>query len=171
MTVPSDIEIAHASKLLPIGEIAAKAGIPEEALIPYGKTKAKVDLNFMKALEDRPDGKLVLVTATTPTPAGEGKTTTTIGLTQALAKMGHSAMICLREPSLGPCFGVKGGGRRRGATPRCCPWRTSTCTSRGTSTRSPRPTTCCRRCWTTTCSRVTTWGSTRGRSCSGGSWT
>jgi formate--tetrahydrofolate ligase len=109
MTVPSDIEIAHASKLLPIGEIAKSAGIPEEHLVPYGKTKAKVDLNFMKALEGRPDGKLVLVTATTPTPAGEGKTTTTIGLTQALSKMGHSAMICLREPSLGPCFGVKGG--------------------------------------------------------------
>ncbi len=105
----SDIEIAHASTLKPISEIAAGAGIPEEALIPYGKTKAKVDLNFMKSLQDRPDGKLVLVTATTPTPAGEGKTTTTIGLTQALAKMGHSAFICLREPSLGPCFGVKGG--------------------------------------------------------------
>ncbi len=109
MTVPSDIEIAQGAKLLPIGEIAEKAGIPEEFLIPYGKTKAKVDLNFMKELEGRPDGKLVLVTATTPTPAGEGKTTTTIGLTQALAKMGHKAMICLREPSLGPCFGVKGG--------------------------------------------------------------
>ncbi len=109
MAMMSDIEIAHASKLLPINEIAEKAGIPEEVLIPYGKTKAKVDLNFMKTLEDRPDGRLVLVTATTPTPAGEGKTTTTIGLTQALSKMGHKAMICLREPSLGPCFGVKGG--------------------------------------------------------------
>jgi len=109
MTVLSDIEIAQRAELLPIVEIAKKAGIPEEFLIPYGKTKAKVDLNFMKVLEARPAGKLVLVTATTPTPAGEGKTTTTIGLTQALARMGHSAMICLREPSLGPCFGVKGG--------------------------------------------------------------
>ncbi|MDO9509254.1 MAG: formate--tetrahydrofolate ligase [Thermovirgaceae bacterium] len=105
----SDIEIAHAATLKPISEIAQAAGIPEEVLIPYGKTKAKVDLNFARTLEGRPDGKLVLVTATTPTPAGEGKTTTTIGLTQALAKMGNSAIICLREPSLGPCFGVKGG--------------------------------------------------------------
>lgn len=105
----SDIEIAQMAKLKPITEIAEKAGIPDEALIPYGKTKAKVDLNLMSRLSDRPNGKLVLVTATTPTAAGEGKTTTTIGLTQALWKMGKRAMTCLREPSLGPCFGVKGG--------------------------------------------------------------
>ncbi|WP_245588003.1 formate--tetrahydrofolate ligase [Aminiphilus circumscriptus] len=107
--VLSDLEIAQAAKLKPIGEIAAKLGIPTEYLIPYGHDKAKVDLRFMKTLADRPDGQLILVTATTPTAAGEGKTTNTIGLTQALVKLGKKAMICLREPSLGPCFGVKGG--------------------------------------------------------------
>lgn len=107
--VLSDLEIAQAAKLKPIGEIAEKIGIPKEYLIPYGHDKAKVDLRFMKTLADRPDGKLILVTATTPTAAGEGKTTNTIGLTQALVKLGKKAMICLREPSLGPCFGVKGG--------------------------------------------------------------
>lgn len=107
--VLSDLEIAQEAKLKPIGEIAEKLGIPAEYLIPYGHDKAKVDLRFMKTLANRPDGKLILVTATTPTAAGEGKTTNTIGLTQALVKLGKKAMICLREPSLGPCFGVKGG--------------------------------------------------------------
>lgn len=105
----SDIDIAYSAKLKPISEIAGMLGIPEERLIPYGKNKAKIDLNYASELKDRPDGKLILVTATTPTPAGEGKTTTTIGLTQAFVKMGKKAIICLREPSLGPCFGVKGG--------------------------------------------------------------
>jgi formate--tetrahydrofolate ligase len=105
----SDIEIAQRAKMEPIGEIAKKLGIPEKYLIPYGHTKAKVDLKYFDELSERPDGKLVLVTATTPTPAGEGKTTTTIGLTQALVKEGKKAMLCLREPSLGPCFGIKGG--------------------------------------------------------------
>lgn len=105
----SDIEIAQRSKLKPILEIAKELGIPNEYLFPYGHHKAKVDVNFLKKLEDRPDGKLILVTATTPTPAGEGKTTTTVGLTQAMVKLGKKAMLCLREPSLGPCFGVKGG--------------------------------------------------------------
>ena len=105
----SDIEIAQRSKLKPILEIAKELGIPNEYLFPYGHYKAKVDVNFLKKLEDRPDGKLILVTATTPTPAGEGKTTTTVGLTQAMVKLGKKAMLCLREPSLGPCFGVKGG--------------------------------------------------------------
>ncbi|MCX7827793.1 MAG: formate--tetrahydrofolate ligase [Thermanaerothrix sp.] len=105
----SDIEIAQSAKCKPIGEIAAELGIPDDALIPYGKNKAKVDLNFYRTLSDRKDGKLILVTATTPTAAGEGKTTVTIGLTQGLVKRGKKAMLCLREPSLGPCFGVKGG--------------------------------------------------------------
>ncbi|MEN2995719.1 MAG: formate--tetrahydrofolate ligase [Acetomicrobium sp.] len=105
----SDIEIAQRSKLKPIREIAQDLGIPERYLLPYGHYKAKVDVNYMKDLKERPDGKLILVTATTPTPAGEGKTTTTVGLTQALVKLGKKAMLCLREPSLGPCFGVKGG--------------------------------------------------------------
>ena len=105
----SDISIAQDALLKPIGQIAADLGIPEQYVIPYGKTKAKIDFNFLKEMKDVPDGSLVLVTATTPTPAGEGKTTTTIGLAQAMVKMGKKAVVCLREPSLGPCFGVKGG--------------------------------------------------------------
>jgi formate--tetrahydrofolate ligase len=105
----SDIEIARNANLKHISEIARELKIPDEYLFPYGHYKAKVDINFFKELENRPDGKLVLVTATTPTPAGEGKTTITVGLTEALVKLGKKAMLCLREPSLGPCFGVKGG--------------------------------------------------------------
>ncbi|MDY9920659.1 MAG: formate--tetrahydrofolate ligase [Synergistota bacterium] len=105
----SDIEIAQQAKLRPIQEIADKAGIPEEYVIPYGRDKAKISLDFVKTLEGKPNGKLILVTATTPTAAGEGKTTVTIGLTQGLVKRGKKTMTCLREPSLGPCFGVKGG--------------------------------------------------------------
>ncbi|MCU0887409.1 MAG: formate--tetrahydrofolate ligase [Rubritepida sp.] len=105
-----DLEIARAATLQPIQAIAAKAGIPDEALEPYGKHKAKVGLDFVAgALHDRPLGKLVLVTGINPTPAGEGKSTTTVGLGDALNAIGQRAMICLREPSLGPCFGVKGG--------------------------------------------------------------
>lgn len=103
----SDIEIAQQADVLPIGEIAQKAGIPEEKLEPYGRTKAKVDVGFLK---DAPlKGKLVLVTAINPTPAGEGKTTTSVGLADALRRRGRNAILCLREPSLGPVFGVKGG--------------------------------------------------------------
>ncbi len=106
----SDIEIAQASVMRPISEIAAeKLGLAPEHLEPYGHYKAKISLEFIKTLADKPDGKLILVTAITPTPAGEGKTTTTVGLGDALNKVGKKAMICLREPSLGPCFGVKGG--------------------------------------------------------------
>ncbi|WP_198368994.1 formate--tetrahydrofolate ligase [Roseomonas rosulenta] len=104
-----DLEIARAATLKPIREIAAKAGIPEDALEPYGKYKAKVGLDFIAAQQDRPDGALVLVTGISPTPAGEGKTTTTVGLGDALNALGVKTMIALREPSLGPCFGVKGG--------------------------------------------------------------
>lgn len=105
----NDIDIAQAAAIKPIGEIASKLGIPDDALMPYGHTKAKVDLNYIKSLKDKPDGKLILVTAITPTPAGEGKTTTSVGLTDGLNKIGKKAMVCLREPSLGPCFGMKGG--------------------------------------------------------------
>ncbi len=105
----SDLEIARAARLRPIGEVAEAAGIPVEALEPYGRFKAKIGLDFIQAQEDRPDGALVLVTGISPTAAGEGKTTTTIGLGDALNRVGRRAMICLREPSLGPCFGVKGG--------------------------------------------------------------
>ncbi len=105
-----DLEIARRASLQPIGAIAARAGIPEDALEPYGKHKAKVGLDFVaRARAERPRGRLVLVTGINPTPAGEGKTTTTVGLGDALNRIGQRAMICLREPSLGPCFGVKGG--------------------------------------------------------------
>jgi formate--tetrahydrofolate ligase len=105
----SDIEIAQAASMKPIGEIAAKLGISDEALSPYGRYKAKVGLDYVNSLKDKPNGKLVLVTAITPTPAGEGKTTTTVGLGDALNHIGKKAIICLREPSLGPSFGMKGG--------------------------------------------------------------
>jgi formate--tetrahydrofolate ligase len=108
--MPSDIEIAQAAKLQLIAKVAAdKLGIPEQHLEPYGHYKAKVSLEYLDTLKSRPDGKLVLVTAMTPTPAGEGKTTTTVGLGDALNRIGKRAMICIREPSLGPVFGVKGG--------------------------------------------------------------
>jgi formate--tetrahydrofolate ligase len=108
--MPSDIEIAQAAKLQRISKVAAeKLGIAEEHLVPYGHYKAKVSLEFLDTLKSRPNGKLVLVTAMTPTPAGEGKTTTTVGLGDALNHIGKKAVICLREPSLGPVFGVKGG--------------------------------------------------------------
>src|SRR5439155_417253 len=106
----SDIEIAQKARLERISRIAlAKLGIPEEHLEPYGHFKAKVSLEYLDGLKARPNAKLVLVTAMTPTPAGEGKTTTTVGLGDALNHIGKKAMICLREPSLGPVFGMKGG--------------------------------------------------------------
>ena len=105
--MPTDIEIARQATLKPITEVATKAGLTEDMLIPYGKYKAKVDTS---TLPDAPDGKLILVTAINPTPAGEGKTTTSVGLSDALHRIGKKTLLCLREPSLGPCFGVKGGG-------------------------------------------------------------
>ncbi|HEX2479053.1 MAG TPA: formate--tetrahydrofolate ligase [Geminicoccaceae bacterium] len=105
----SDIDIAREATMLPIGEIAAKLGVPDEAIEPYGKHIAKISLDFVKQVADRPDGRLILVTAITPTPAGEGKTTTTVGLSDGLNRIGKKAISCTREPSLGPCFGMKGG--------------------------------------------------------------
>jgi len=105
----SDIEIAQAAAMQPIGQVAEKIGIPEEAISLYGRHKAKISLDYVASLRDRPNGKLILVTAITPTPAGEGKTTTTVGLGDALNHIGKKAIICLREPSMGPCFGMKGG--------------------------------------------------------------
>jgi formate--tetrahydrofolate ligase len=105
----SDIEIARAATLAPIEAIAEPLGIPAASLYRYGPYKAKVSLDFVESLRDRADGRLVLVTAITPTPAGEGKTTTSVGLGDALNRIGKKAAVCLREPSLGPCFGVKGG--------------------------------------------------------------
>jgi formate--tetrahydrofolate ligase len=105
----SDIEIAREAKPRPVTEIAAQLGIPPEHLVPYGHTKAKLNLDYVQGLEDRPDGRLILVTAMSPTPAGEGKTTVAIGLADAMNRIGAKASVCLREPSLGPCFGLKGG--------------------------------------------------------------
>ena len=105
----SDIEIAQAASAKPISEIASKLGIPESSLEPYGRTKAKITLDYIESLSNKPDGKLILVTAISPTPAGEGKTTTTVGLGDALNHIGKKAVVCLREPSLGPVFGMKGG--------------------------------------------------------------
>ena len=105
----TDIQIAQEAEMLHIREVAAKVGIEEEDLEFYGKYKAKLSDELMERVKDRPDGKLVLVTAINPTPAGEGKTTITVGLGEAMAKLGKKALIALREPSLGPCFGIKGG--------------------------------------------------------------
>ncbi len=110
MATMSNIEIAQQAKMRPIVGLAKeRLGIPAESLSPYGHYKAKVSLDYISTLKDRPDGKLILVTAISPTPAGEGKTTTTVGLGDALNRLGKKAMICLREPALGPVFGVKGG--------------------------------------------------------------
>ena len=109
MSVRSDIEIARDAKMKPIAEVGQKIGIPADAMLQYGPTKAKVSFDFINAQKSKKDGKLILVTAISPTPAGEGKTTTTVGLGDGLNFIGKKAMSCLREPSLGPCFGVKGG--------------------------------------------------------------
>src|SRR3569833_1604632 len=107
---PSNIEVAQQAKMRPIVQIARERhGIPQAQLEPYGRYKAKVSLDFVRQLGDRPDGNLVLVTAISPTPAGDGKTSTTVGLGDALNHIGRKAIICLREPALGPVFGMKGG--------------------------------------------------------------
>jgi formate--tetrahydrofolate ligase len=105
----SDIEIAREATMQPIEEVGAKLDIPAEAISPFGRHKGKISLDYIDSLKDKPDGKLILVTAITPTPAGEGKTTTTVGLGDGLNRIGKRAVMCLREPSLGPCFGMKGG--------------------------------------------------------------
>lgn len=109
MSFKSDIEIAREANKKPIQEIGAKLGIPTEHLLPYGHDKAKVSQEFIESVKDKPKGKLILVTAINPTPAGEGKTTTTVGLTDGLNRIGKNAALCIREASLGPCFGMKGG--------------------------------------------------------------
>jgi formate--tetrahydrofolate ligase len=109
MSPSSDIELARSARLLPIQEIGKKLGLSSDLLIPYGHDKAKLDYRVLENAADRDDGKLILVTAVSPTPAGEGKTTTTVGLGDGLNHIGKNAVICLREPSLGPCFGMKGG--------------------------------------------------------------
>ena len=121
MTIKSDIEIAQEAKPLPITDIADACGMDGAYIEQYGRYKAKIDNRFLKET-NRPDGKLVLVTAITPTPAGEGKTTTTVGLADGLRRIGRNAVVALREPSLGPVFGIKGGAaglsrHRRGQQP------------------------------------------------------
>ena len=105
----SDIQIAQKATMKRVTEVASHLGIADDHLIPYGHYKAKISLDYVDSLKDKPNGKLVLVTAISPTPAGEGKTTTTVGLGDALNRIGKKTVICLREPSLGPVFGVKGG--------------------------------------------------------------
>ena len=115
MSYKSDIEIAREANKKPIQEIGAKLDIPSEHLLPYGHDKAKVSQEFINSVQSKPDGKLILVTAINPTPAGEGKTTTTVGLGDGLNRIGKRAAICIREASLGPCFGMKGGAAGGGA--------------------------------------------------------
>ena len=105
----TDIQIAQEAKMLPIKDVAAQLGIEEDELELYGKYKAKLSNELMERIKDQDNGKLILVTAINPTPAGEGKTTTSVGLGQAFGKLGKKAVLALREPSLGPCFGIKGG--------------------------------------------------------------
>ena len=108
--VKSDIQIAREAKMQPINDILAKINVPDEssAFSPMGRHIAKINLEYLDTLKDKPDGKLILVTAITPTPAGEGKTTTSVGLNDGLNKIGKKSIVCLREPSLGPSFGMKG---------------------------------------------------------------
>ena len=135
----SDIEIAQAAEMKPITEIAAQLGLQSEDVIPYGHYKAKI--NHKLAKRDKPEGKLILMTAISPTPAGEGKTTTSVGLADAMNALGKKTMLCLREPSL--CSASR-AARPAAAMPRSCPWRISTCTLPATSTPSALPTTCWR---------------------------
>ena len=109
----SDIEIARAATAQPIGEIAKKAGIPDEALMPYGKTKAKIDPEYIASLQDKPDGKLILVTAITPTPAGEGKTTTSVGLHDGLCRIGKNSIVCAARTQPRPLLWYERRCRRR----------------------------------------------------------
>jgi formate--tetrahydrofolate ligase len=144
-----DLEIANRADVLPIASIAAKLEIPPDALIPYGHDKAKISYQFLDTLQDKPNGKLILVTAVSPTPAGEGKTTTTVGLGDGLNALDKDTIICLREPSLGPCFGMKGGAAG-GGFPRLSPCQISTCTLRAIFMPSARLITCWQHCWTIT---------------------
>ena len=109
MSFPSDIDIARAAKLAPLSDIASQLNLPVEFLEPYGPGVAKIKLGALEALQSRPSGKYVVVTAITPTPLGEGKTTTSVGLGQAMGRIGQKAVLTLRQPSMGPTFGIKGG--------------------------------------------------------------
>ena len=140
MGYKSDIEIAQECTMQPITAIAEKAGIDDKYLEQYGKNKAKIDYNLLKDTNAE-DGKLILVTAINPTPAGEGKTTTSVGLVDGLSRIGKKAMVALREPSLGPVFGVK-AEQQAADTHRLFQWKISTFTSPVTSMQSVQQTTC-----------------------------
>jgi formate--tetrahydrofolate ligase len=142
--IKTDIAIARAATKKPIREIAAKLGIAEEDIVPYGHDKAKISAPFIKSLQDRPDGKLILVTAINPTPAGEGKTTTTVGLGDGLNRIGKRAAICIREASLGPNFGMKGGAAGGGYA-QIVPMEDMNLHFTGDFTPSPPPIISCRR--------------------------
>ena len=161
MEYKTDIEIAQACEKEKITAIAERAGIPEEYLELYGNYKAKVDYRLMLRINaDKPDGKLILVTAINPTPAGEGKTTTTVGLADGLrTHAARTRSLRCASPRSAPCSASR-AARPAAAMRRSFPWRTSTCTSPATSTPSARPTTCWPPCWTTTSSRATRWAST-----------
>ena len=109
LSFPGDLEIARTAKVRPIKEIALDVGLEESEVIPYGDTKAKIHLDTLRRIGSNPKGKYVDVTAITPTPLGEGKTTTVIGLVQGLGALGHRSIACIRQPSMGPTFGIKGG--------------------------------------------------------------
>ena len=153
MSFKTDAEIAQSSAMRPIGEIAVKLGLNVDNIEPYGHYKAKINPAEAFKLPQK-QGRLILVTAINPTPAGEGKTTVTIGLADALRHIGKDAVIALREPSLGPVFGVKGGAAGGGYA-QVCRWKTSTCTSPATSTPSVRRITCSPPCSTTTSTKAT----------------
>ena len=149
----SDIEIAQQAKMLPITEVAAKLGIGEEDIEMYGRYKAKLSMDLIRRMEDKPAGKLVLVTAITPTPAGEGKSTTTVGLAQGLAKIDKSVIVALREPSLGPAWALR-AAQPAAVILRLCRWKISTCILQVISMRLHLHT-CCFRQWSITmCSRA-----------------
>lgn len=171
MGYKSDIEIAQEAKARPINEIAGALGIPEKYIENYGPYKAKIDYRYYNdALKDRPDAKLVLVTAINPTPAGEGKTTVTIGLADALNRLDKKAMIAMREPSLGPVFGVKGGAAGGGYA-QVVPMEDINLHLQATSTPSELPTTCWRLCLTTISTRETPCASIPSALPSEGRWT
>ncbi len=163
-----NIDIAQQARMRPILEVARdRLGIPEESLEPYGRYKAKVSLDYVGQLADRPDGKLVLVTAISPTPAGEGKTTTTVGLGDALNLIGRKTVICLREPALGPVFGMKGGAAGGGYSQVVPHGRYQPAFHPATSPRSHSPTICSPRWSTTTSITAIPWDSTCAGSPSG----
>ena len=166
----TDIEIAQQCRIHPIADIAATAGIDESYLEQYGRYKAKIDPQLLKDRAERPDGKLILVTAINPTPAGEGKTTTSVGLADGLRKIGKNAVAALREPSLGPVFGVKGGAAGGGYA-QVVPMEDINLHFTGDFHAIAQPTACWPPCSITTSSWATPWASTSSKSRGSAAWT